>query len=103
MPWSAELQDLRDGLVDALIQRCREEVRERRQITPQTDPCRQLDICEEDLDDVQIGAAARLGLRPPYPGEALIIPSFGPERRCSLEDLAAWLAVNGRPLEKGEH
>ena len=98
MPWSAELQQLRDQLVDCLIARCREEVGGRKPITPATDPDRDLGIAEEDLDDVQIDAAARVGLRPPLPGEPLIIPWHGPGARFSLENVAAWLAVNGRPL-----
>ena len=102
MPWSAELQQLRDQLVDCLIARCREEVGDRKSITRTTDPDRDLGIAEEDLDDVQIEAAACLGLRPPYPGEPLIVPWHGPGQRLTLEDIAAWLAVNGRPLADGD-
>jgi len=102
VPWSAELQALRDQLVDRLIERCREEVGERKKITPATNPDRDLGIAEEDLDDVQIDAAARVGLRPPYPGEPLIIPWHPPGTNFSIEDLAAWLAVNGRPLNGEE-
>lgn len=101
MAWSAELQALRDQLLDCLIARCREEVGDRKTITPATDPDRDLGIAEEDLDDVQIDAAARVGLRPPYPTEPLIIPWHGPGTKLSLEDLAGWLAVNGRPLTNG--
>ena len=98
MAWSSELQALRDRLVECLIARCRQEVGERKKITPTTDPDRELGIAEEELDDVQIDAAACVGLRPPYPGEPLIIPWHGAGKRATLEDLAAWLAVNGRPL-----
>ncbi len=98
MAWSPELQEVRDRLTDALIDLCREEVRPKRVVTAETDPSRELGICEEDLDDLQIAAAERVGLRPPYHGETLVIPWHGPERETSIADLAAWLAVNGRPL-----
>lgn len=101
MAWSTELQELRDRLLDILIEQCREEVGSTRSVAPETDPCPHLGICEEDLDDLQIAAAAKVGLRPPYPGEPLIIPWQGPERDTTIADLAAWLAVNGRPLNAG--
>ena len=101
MPWSADLQHIKDQLIEALIHRCREEVGSRKPICASTDPCRTLGICEEDLDDVQIDAAAIVGLRPPFPGEPLILPWQGPDVPMTLEDLAAWLAVNGRPISQG--
>ncbi len=102
MPWSVELQELRDRLVVRLIDRCREEAGRARKITGETDACRDLGICEEDLDDVQIDAAASVGLRLPFRGEPLIVPWHGPGPNCSLEHLAAWIAVNGRPLTDTE-
>ncbi len=99
MAWSEALQARRDQFIVELIERCREEVGDRREITSDTDPCHHLGICEEDLDDVQIDAAARLGMRPPHPGEPLVIPWQGPGD-ITIADLAAWLAVNGRPLHE---
>lgn len=64
-----------------------------------SDPCAHLGICEEDLDEVQIDAAAAIGLRPPYPGEALTIPWSGPEVPVNIEQLAEWMVANGRPLD----
>ena len=99
MASSPELQTLRNQLTEALIVRCREEIGKPRDITPDTDPCRQLGICEEDLDEVQIDAAARLGLRLPYPGEPLIVPWRGPNDGMNIAELAGWIAVNARPAE----
>jgi hypothetical protein len=99
MGWSPELQTLRDQLTEALIIRCREEIDRPRNITPDTDPCRQLGICEEDLDEVQLDAAASLGLRLPYPGEPLVLPWRGPKGGMSIAELAGWIAVNARPAE----
>lgn len=101
MAWSQELQELRDRLLDILIEQCREEVGSTRSVGPETDPCAHLGIWDEDLDDLQIAAAAKVGLRLPYPGEQLIIPWHGPEKDMTIADLAAWLAVNGRPLNAG--
>jgi hypothetical protein len=98
MPWSPDLQHYRDLLADELIKACRMEVGDSRPVTIDTDPCPHLGICDEDLDDIQIAAAASVGLRPPSPGEPLIMPWYGPDRQTSIGDLAAWLAVNGRPL-----
>ncbi|QDX25617.1 hypothetical protein FPZ54_06015 [Sphingomonas suaedae] len=99
MAWSIELQLLNDRLTHTLIARCREEVGNSRTVDAQGDPCRQLGICDEDLDDVQIDALRQFGLRPPYPGEPLIVPWHGPEKDMTIADLAAWLAVNSRPID----
>ncbi|RYE73495.1 MAG: hypothetical protein EOP19_29295 [Hyphomicrobiales bacterium] len=98
MAWSADLQETTDRLIAALIERCQQEIGRKRTITPQTEPCRQLGICEEDLDDLQINAAKDVGLRPPLRGEPLVIPWHGPNMPSTIADLAGWLAANGRPL-----
>ncbi|RYD64822.1 MAG: hypothetical protein EOP58_08765 [Sphingomonadales bacterium] len=98
MAWSADLQEVKNLLIEALIARCQQDVGGKHIMTPHTDPCRHLGICEEDLDEVQIDAARAVGLRPPFRGEPLIIPWHGPEASNTIEDLAGWLAANGRPL-----
>ena len=90
--------DMRERLVEALIARCTEEIDGRYPVGAEHDPCRDLGVCEEDLDDVQIDAASSVGLRLPYPGEELAIPWSGPNLRLSINDLAEWIAANGRAL-----
>jgi len=98
MAWSAALQEEKDRLLAALLTRCMVEVQDGRPITPETEPAA-LGIFDEDLDDVQIDAAARCGLRQPYPGEPLVVPWHGSDHSFTVDDLAGWLAANCRPLD----
>lgn len=96
--WSVTLQTEKDALVSALIEACRQEHGGTKSISATTDPCRHLGICDEDLDEIQVLAATECGLRMPYPGEPLVMPWHGPERLSTIDDIAGWIAVNGRPL-----
>ena len=97
--WSHDLQTEKNALALALIAACRNEIGNTRAVSSETDPCHQLGICDEDLDDIQISAAATRGLRLPYPGEPLVMPWYGTERRSTIDDIAGWIAVNARPLD----
>ena len=99
MVWSTALQEEKERVLLALIERCRIEVGHTYVISPDTDPCRHLGLCEEDLDDIQIDACAAIGLRPPLRGEHLILPWSGPNAQLTLEAIAGWLATNARPLD----
>jgi hypothetical protein len=90
---SKELGDL----IEIIILLLRTDQGVRRAITPATQICYQLGVCDDDMDDVMLEAIRRVGRRPLMvgePGSADVV--FDPE--LTVEGLAKFILTRCPPI-----
>ena len=93
MPMTDELENLCTIIIDIL----RDQQGVRREISPQSQICPHLGVCEEDLDDVMLEALPRVGRRPLMVGEPGS-DEVGYDPRLTVEGLARFILTCCPPL-----